>query len=80
MVGHTAIGAIWQSRENDVETIIEEKHDKLVQFLYVLLRDELPFGTVEKILKYNIVQSNKVVVFDDSNLYNYAKSLAERLK
>jgi hypothetical protein len=51
-------------------------NDKLVTFLYLLMRDELPTGKVENL----IAQANVGrPIFSGAYLESYARQLAERL-
>jgi len=52
-------------------------HEKLVSFLYELMRDHLPPGVVER-----LVQNNQETPASLTNGYlaQYAKDLADRLK
>jgi len=52
--------------------------DPLVSFLYILMRDHLPTGVVEGIMKDHV--PDQVVKFTNGWLANYAKDIAERLK
>ena len=53
----------------------------LVEFLYILMRDYLPCGEVEEIMKHHITISNgETNKFSNGWLANYAKDIAERLK
>lgn len=53
--------------------------DKLVSFIYILLRDHVPAATVEEIVR-NHTASNEEVHFTNGWLAEYAKYVAERLK
>jgi hypothetical protein len=59
-------------RSGDVET-----SDKLVSFLYDLMRDHLPPGTVERLV---LDAQTTPVKFTNGWLAEYAKDLATRLK
>lgn len=54
--------------------------NRLVAFLYLLMRDELATGKVENLIK----ESEKVIgirpMFSSVYLENYARQLAERLR
>lgn len=53
----------------------------LVNFLYILMRDHLPVGTVEEILKYHILNcKDKKSQFTNGWLAEYAKYVANNLK
>ncbi len=54
-------------------------NDRLVAFLYILLRDQVTFGAVEAIL-YKHIEGRKEAHFEDKNLEAYVRSLAARLK
>lgn len=53
---------------------------KLQAFLYLLLRDHLTFGAVEKILKDLDRMDDGAITFEDANLDAYTKSLVARLE
>lgn len=55
----------------------EESNSRLVSFLYELMRDHLPCGTVEHILGNSIAQP---VAYTNGYLVRYAKNIAEQLK
>jgi len=52
--------------------------DKLVSFLYILLRDHLPSADVEEIVREHT--SNNEMLFTNGWLAEYAKDIAGRLK
>ena len=53
----------------------------LQQFLYILVRDHLPFGVVEEILLHHVENTKgKTVSFSEPRMAAYAASLAARLK
>lgn len=52
-------------------------NDKLVSFLYELMRDHLPPGMVEKIVRES---ENPDVTYTNGWLAKYAEDLANRLK
>jgi hypothetical protein len=52
--------------------------DKLVCFLYILMRDYIPCGKVEEIMYEQI--SDEESVFTNGYLAKYAQDIAERLK
>lgn len=54
-----------------------DSNDKLVCFLYVLMRDYLPCGDIESIVLEHI--GNQKVEFANGWLANYAKDIAGRL-
>jgi hypothetical protein len=56
--------------------------DKLKFFLYLLIRDELPCGKVERMVSAieKIKGVERDVIYSNSELAQYAASLAERLK
>lgn len=54
-------------------------NDPLVSFLYILLRDHLPAGVVEGIVR-NHVNLDPETEFCNGYIAKYAKDLAERLK
>ena len=63
---------------------------KLVHFLYILLRDHLPFGTVEEILANHVEkvdrnfgllpESDRLVTYSEHKMEDYARSLAFRIQ
>mgnify|MGYP000930102296 CR=1 FL=1 len=54
--------------------------DKLKLFLFILMRDYLPFGDVEKILVEHVEKrSRSTVHFDNDGLGAYVDSLVKRL-
>lgn len=54
--------------------------DKLKLFLFILMRDHLPFGDVEKILVEHVEKRSRGVVhFDSDGLDAYVDSLVKRL-
>lgn len=53
-------------------------NSKLVSFLYELMRDHLPAGEVEKIVRASDSEPN--VVYTNGWLAQYAEHLANRLK
>jgi hypothetical protein len=54
-----------------------DSEDKLVSFLYELMRDHLPTGTVEEIVRNSDADSTQ---FTNGFLAKYAEDLAKRLK
>lgn len=54
-------------------------NDRLVSFLYLLMRDELAFGRVEKLVSEVEKTDGKAVVFSEPRMSEYAASLAARL-
>ena len=57
-------------------------HDRLAHFLYVLMRQSVTSGEIEKIMADNIEKAGapSLVVFSDPFLAGKAIELAERLK
>ena len=55
-----------------------KSEDPLVSFLYELMRDHLPVGTVETLVDQNIWPNH--VIFTNGFLANYAKNLAKILR
>lgn len=53
-------------------------NSKLVSFLYELMRDHLPVGTVEELVRASEQESE--VVYTNGWLAQYAEDLANRLK
>lgn len=56
--------------------------DPLVTFLYVLMRDELPTGRVEDLMRQAtlIIKGDGDVAFSNGFLARYAQHLAKRLR
>jgi hypothetical protein len=54
--------------------------DPLTSFLYQLIRDELPAGKVEKIVRDVLSEGDKEVLFTNGWLAQYANNLAEMIK
>lgn len=52
--------------------------DKLTNFLYLLMRDELTCGFVEKLIRES--EKKKEILFTNGYLAAYAELLSERLK
>lgn len=58
-----------------------ESPDRLVAFLYDLLRDHLPAGEVEKLVRdAEVVSPENIAVYTNGYLARYAKDLADRLR
>lgn len=58
-----------------------ETDDPLVVFLYVLLRDHVPFGKVETIMRQQIENGMTGSGFlSEPTIARYARDLAERLQ
>lgn len=53
--------------------------DSLVSFLYILMRDHLPIGTIEAIMLQHIQYGQHDSQFTNGWLANYAKDIADRL-
>ncbi len=53
--------------------------DPLVAFLYILLRDILPFGRIETIMTTFVETADRDRLFPPGTEYEYARLLAERL-
>ena len=55
-------------------------HDKLVGFLYLLLRDYVPAGDIEEIMKQiSKKESSETYEFTNGYIASYAKNIQERL-
>jgi len=54
------------------------KNNKIVTFLYLLMRDELPCGVVERIVQ-ELENTGKNYFFSNGYLADYAYEIAERL-
>ena len=66
-----------KKRSGDVIT-----NDKLVVFLYILMRDHIPCGVIESIYKEHIVLSHEYIkefLFSNGWLAEYAKDIVNRL-
>lgn len=55
-------------------------NSKLANFLYLLMRDELSCGTVEKLVRQAEKGENHVIQFTNGYLGQYASLLNKRLK
>lgn len=53
--------------------------DRLTRFLYLLVRDELAFGRVERLIAEVEKTDGKSVVFSEPRMAEYMASLAARL-
>ena len=53
--------------------------DRLTTFLYLLMRDYLPLGTVELIFQQHIDPADGTSVYSNGHLARYAEGLAKRL-
>lgn len=66
-------------KDNSVEAKLSNE-EQMTRFLYVLMRDEVPTGVVEKILKNHIVKARKEkAIFSAKHLENYARQLAREI-
>ena len=54
--------------------------DRLVMFLYMLARDELPLGRIERILVEVEKAGQKTPVFSEPHLASWAANTADRLQ
>lgn len=54
--------------------------DNLVHFLYLLMRENLPFGHIEKILQECEKFKDQEIEYTNDFLASYAKNISERLK
>jgi hypothetical protein len=58
-----------------------DSKDPLVGFLYILMRDHLPVGMVEGIMRDHVnVETDDVDNYSNGWLAEYAKDLSKRLK
>lgn len=55
------------------------QHSKLVEFLYELMRDKLPFGVVERLVRETEQGNCETMSFTNNHLAAYAVELANRL-
>ena len=53
--------------------------ENLVTFLYMLMRDSLPTGEIERILEEVEKTKNQEVIFTAKGLETYARELSERI-
>jgi hypothetical protein len=67
----------WADHLEAVQTPQEEKPERLVIFLYLLMRDSLVTGEVERLMSEANI--DKTPVFSATHLENYARELAARL-
>lgn len=51
----------------------------LQRFLYMLIRDEVPFGKIERLIREVEKTSEMTVTFSEPRMAEYASSLAQRL-
>lgn len=56
-----------------------ESADRLVTFLHVLMRDHLPFGAVEDIVKNHLGQ-DEVGVYENETTLAHAEFMAKRIR
>jgi hypothetical protein len=56
----------------------DQAPDKLVEFLYILLRDYIVAGEAEGIMRHHV--SGEVLTFSNPYLHSYVVDIAERLK
>lgn len=54
--------------------------EKLVSFLYILMRDYIKFGSIEDIMKNHVVWNNDECVYSNKFIEQYARSLIHRLE
>ena len=54
--------------------------EPLVSFLYILMRDHLPAGVVERIYQEHVAGTFSNSKFTNGYLASYAKDLAERIR
>ena len=56
--------------------------DGLVSFLYILLRDHLPAGEIERIIVEHVdkAKKNGPIIYDNAYLASYAAELADRIQ
>ena len=57
-----------------------ETTDKLVDFFYLLMRDHVPAGTIEKLVRECDEERGISSIFTNGWLASYAKDLAHRLR
>ena len=58
---------------------MSDNNDKLVAFLYILLRDHLPAGVVEEIMVNHVEKFSGTPVFDNPFTEGHARELAGRM-
>ena len=56
----------------------ENSKDKLVTFIYILVRDHIPMGKIESIMQEHV--NDKEALFTNGYLARYSKDVAKRLK
>lgn len=66
--------------ENGEQKRTFKTNEPLVKFFYLLLRDELPFGVVERLIEESENAADKGGHLSNHQLGYYAKSLAKRLE
>lgn len=62
--------------------IVTDKNDtnnKLVQFIYLLARDEVPTGVVERLVKDVLLYEGVGAVYSNKYLAEWAESVVKRL-
>ena len=75
MPGLHPAGAALRGRSGSVDST-----DPLVSFLYILLRDHLPAGSVEAIMQQHVEAESQQTQFTNGYIASYAKDLATRLQ
>jgi hypothetical protein len=80
--GRESSKALRQSkRSQSGEEVCMTNDELLVQFLYILLRDHLPAGTVEQIIVDHVAPSADLEVkYSNEFLEGYAREIAGRLR
>lgn len=57
-----------------------EADDALISFLYTLMRDHLPTGAVERLVRESLDERGESVQYTNGWLAQYAQDLARRLR
>jgi hypothetical protein len=55
---------------------IERSENSLTQFMYLMLRDQVPFGKIEKVLS---MMTDKPVEYSEETIARYARDLARKI-
>ena len=54
--------------------------DKLVMFLYILMREHLPSGRVERIMEEHVDEIHHIPIYENGYLAEHAANIAGRLR
>ena len=58
---------------------MSESFERLTAFLYILMRDHLPSGTVEKIMMDHVDVIIETPVYSNQHLVAHAREIADRI-